>query len=160
MVLRGSSPELPRDDLAHEVDSSLTGQFVNLLRLPRAAHPETEKFILHLDNAAHYKKALVPRWLKRHPEFRLVFLPASSPNLNLIERLWKFPREEALSCWHKTFKEMRAAVSCVLDHLHEYREELDTRVREEFQILRDEDLPVTSAVAAYKESSPLRSAVP
>jgi hypothetical protein len=43
---------------------------------------------------------------------------------------------------------MQAAVSRVLDHLHEYREELDTLMREEFQILRDEDLPVTSAVAA------------
>ena len=95
-----------------------------------------------------YKKALVLQWLKRHPEFRLVFLPAYSPNLNLIERLWKFLREEALSCWHKTFEEMQAAVSRVLDHLHEYREELDTLMREEFQILRDEDLPVTSAVAA------------
>ena len=123
-------------------------QFVNLLRLLRAAHPETEKFILYLDNAAYYKKALVRQWLKRHPEFRLVFLPAYSPNLNLIERLWKFLRKEALSCWHKTFEEMQAAVSRVLDHLHKYREELDTLMREEFQILRDEDLPVTSAVAA------------
>ena len=117
---------------------------------PRAAHPETEKFILYLDNAAYYKKALVRQRLKRHPEFRLAFLPPYSPNLNLIERLWKFLCKEALSCWHKTFEEMQAAVSWVLDHLylHEYREELDTLMREEFQILRDEDLPVTSAVAA------------
>ena len=84
-------------------------QFVNLLRLLRAAHPQTEKFILYLDNAASFKKAVVTEWLKRHPEFRWVFLPADSPNLNLIERLWKFLRKEELSCWHKTFEEMQAA---------------------------------------------------
>ena len=76
------------------------------------------------------------------------FLPTYSPNLNLIERLWKFLRKEALSCWHPTFEAMQAAVSRVLDHLHEYRKELDTLMREEFQILREEDLPVPSAVAA------------
>src|SRR5512135_797287 len=68
-------------------------QFVKLLRLLRAAHPETEKFILYLDNAANFKKSVVTEWLKRHPEFRLVFLPAYSPNLNLIERLWKLVRK-------------------------------------------------------------------
>jgi len=37
-----------------------------------------------------------------HREFRLVPLPAYSPNLNLIERLWKFLRKKALNRWHKT----------------------------------------------------------
>jgi hypothetical protein len=54
-------------------------QFVNLLYRLRAAHPETEKFLLYLDNAASYPKAVVREWLKRHPEFRLVFLPAYFP---------------------------------------------------------------------------------
>ena len=78
----------------------------------------------------------------------MVFLPAYSPNLNPIERLWKLVRKEALSCWHKTFEEMQTAVSRVLEHLDEYRKEFDTLMREEFQILREEDLPIASAVAA------------
>ena len=115
------------------------------------AHPKTKKFILYLDTFDKYYEC--PRgcgtsvW-QRHPQFQLKFLPPYSPNLNLIERLWKLLRKEALSCWHKTFEEMQAAVSRVLDHLHEYRKELDTLMREEFQILREEDLPVPSAVAA------------
>ena len=108
-------------------------QFVNFLRLLRARHPETEKFILYLDNAKYYHAELVQQWLARHPEFHLEFLPAYSPNLNLIERLWKFLRKKAFTRWHKTFEAMEAAVSEVLDHLEDYRVELTTLMAEKFQ---------------------------
>ncbi|HEX2067057.1 MAG TPA: IS630 family transposase [Candidatus Thermoplasmatota archaeon] len=110
-------------------------QFVNLLRLIRASHPEAEKVLLYVDGARYYTKPVVKEWLRRHKEFRLVPLPAYSPNLNLIERLWKFLRSKALSRWHKTFEEMQAAVSGVLDHLSDYRTELTTLMREEFAIV-------------------------
>ena len=87
-------------------------------------------------------------WLRRHPEFRLVTLPAYSPNLNLIERLWKFLRKKALSRWHKTFDEMQAAVALVLDHLADYRAELDTLMTEKFAIIDPEALAEPDAVAA------------
>jgi transposase len=108
-------------------------QFVNLLRVLRERHPQTEKFILYLDNAKYYHAELVKEWLARHPEFHLEFLPAYSPNLNLIERLWKFLRKKAFTRWHKTFEDMEAAVSKVLDHLEDYRDELTTLMTEKFQ---------------------------
>jgi len=123
-------------------------QFVNLLRLLRATHPEVEKFLLYIDGARYYTKPVVKDWLRRHPEFRLVPIPAYSPNLNLIERLWKFLRKKALSRWHKTFAEMQAAVSTVLDHLADYRAELDTLMTEEFPIIDREALGEGDAVAA------------
>ena len=46
--------------------------------------------------------------------FDLKHLPAYSPNLNLIERLWKFLRKEALQKWHPTFEDMQKAVADVL----------------------------------------------
>jgi transposase len=116
-------------------------QFVNLLRLLRERHPETKKFILYLDNAAYYGKPVVLAWLKRHPQFQLVPLPAYSPNLNLIERLWGFLRRKALNRWHQTFAGMQAAVSAVLDHLEDYHEAIATLMSEDFHILEDADLP-------------------
>jgi transposase len=125
---------------------NITGeQFVKLLEALRAKHPETEKFILYLDNARYYSKPVVKEWLAAHREFRLVPLPAYSPNLNLIERLWKFLRKTALNRWHKTFEEMQAAVAGVLDHLDRYRSELDSLMTEEFHILKDDELPLDSA---------------
>src|SRR3954466_7671058 len=125
---------------------NITGeQFVKLLEALRAKHPETEKFILYLDNARYDSKPCVKEWLTAHREFRLVPLPAYSPNLNLIERLWKFLRKTAPNRWHKTFEEMQAAVAGVLDHLDRYRSELDSLMTEEFHILKDDELPLDSA---------------
>src|SRR5947208_10304693 len=97
---------------------NITGeQFVKLMEAMRAKHPGTAKFLLYLDNARYYSKPCVKQWLSAHREFRLVPVPAYSPNLNLIERVWKFVRTEALNRWHRTFEEMQAAVAGVLDRL-------------------------------------------
>jgi transposase len=118
---------------------NITGeQFVKLLEALRAKHPGTEKFIVYLDNARYYSKPCVKEWLAKHREFRLVPLPAYSPNLNLIERLWKFLRKKALNRWHKTFEEMQTAVAEVLDRLDEYRDELATLMTERFAIVEVE----------------------
>src|SRR4051794_13163764 len=118
---------------------NVTGeQFVKLLEALRAKHPDTEKFLLYLDNARYYSKPCVKQWLANHREFRLVPLPAYSPNLNLIERLWKFLRKKALSRWHPTFEAMQGAVAEVLDRLGEYRDELTTLMTERFAIVEVE----------------------
>jgi transposase len=118
---------------------NITGeQFVKLLEALLAKHPDTDKFLLYLDNARYYSKPCVKEWLARHRQFRLVPLPAYSPNLNLIERLWKFLRKKALNRWHVTFEGMQAAVAEVLDRLGDYRDELATLMTERFSIVEVE----------------------
>ncbi len=117
-------------------------QFVNFLRLLRSTHPEVERFILYVDGARYYDSPVVKEWLSRHPEFLLSQIPAYSPNVNLIERLWKFMRAKALCRWHKTFEDMQAAVSEVLDHLEDYRDELGTLMTEKFHIMDKQEIPV------------------
>jgi transposase len=117
-------------------------QFVNFMRVLRSLHPETEKFILYVDGAKYYRSPVVKEWMQRHPEFQLSQLPAYSPNVNLIERMWKFMRAKALGRWHKTFEDMQAAVSDVLDHLDNYRGELQTLMTEKFHIIDKKDIPV------------------
>lgn len=125
---------------------NITGeQFVKLLEKLLARHPEAEKFILYLDDARYYSKPVVKEWLSRHRQFHLVFLPAYSPNLNPIERLWKFLRKTALNRWHETFEAMQEAVAEVLDHLDRYHPELDSLMTEEFHILKDAELPLAPA---------------
>lgn len=58
-------------DIRLSKDNINAQQFVNLLRLLRASHPETEKFLLYLDNARYYHAAVVKEWLARHPEFHI-----------------------------------------------------------------------------------------
>jgi transposase len=123
-------------------------QFVNFLRLLRSEHPQTERFILYVDGARYYDSPVVKEWLKRHPEFHLSQIPAYSPNVNLIERMWKFMRQKALSRWHKTFADMQAAVGEVLDQLEDYRGELRTLMTETFHIIDKEEVPVEYREAA------------
>jgi transposase len=78
------------------------------------------------------------QWLARHRQFRLVPLPAYSPHLNLIERLWKFLRKKAFQRWHVRFEGMQAAVAEVRDRLGESRGELSTLMTERFAIVEAE----------------------
>jgi transposase len=52
---------------------------------------------LVLDNARYQRCALVQA-LARSLRIELLFLPSYSPNLNLIERLWRFVKQECLAC--------------------------------------------------------------
>jgi transposase len=118
---------------------NITGeQFVKLLEALLTKHPGPGRFLLSLDNARYSSKPCVKEWLARHRQFRLVPLPAYSPNLNLIERLWKFLRKKAFQRWHLTFEGMQAAVAEVLDRLGEYRDELSPLMTERFAIVEAE----------------------
>jgi transposase len=114
-------------------------QVIELFSRMQQRHPETKKFILYLDNARYQHARAVREWAeaqKAHGvEFVLDFLPAYSPNLNLIERLWRFLRKHALQQWHPTYEAMQAAVAKVLDHLEEYRDELTTLMTERFHLV-------------------------
>ena len=75
-------------------------------------------------------------------------MPPYSPTVNLIERLWRFLRQKALCRWHETFEAMQEAVSGVLDHLGQYREELATLMVDTFHIIEKQDVPIE-----YKEAA-------
>ena len=51
-------------------------------------------------------------------------------------------RAKALCKWHKTFEDMQAAISEVLDHLGNYRGELQTLMTEKYHIIDQEEIPV------------------
>ena len=105
----------------------------------RSRQPTTKKFILYLDNAKYQHAKLVAEHVEKLRQegvvFVLQFLPAYSPNLNLIERLWKFVRKQALRCWHDTFEAMQAAVAQVLDNLSQYRNQLSTLLTLNFHLV-------------------------
>jgi transposase len=68
-----------------------------------------------LDNARYQRNAVVQA-LAAELGIVLLFLPSYSPNLNLIERLWRFIKRKAVyGRYHPTFADFRAAVQDVLD---------------------------------------------
>lgn len=74
----------------------------------------TGPITLVLDNARYQRNAAVQA-LAARLGITLLFLPSYSPNLNLIERLWKFTKRRALyGRYHPTFADFRAAIEQVL----------------------------------------------
>jgi transposase len=72
---------------------------------------------LVLDNARYQRNAVVQA-LAVEQGLTLLYLPSYSPNLNLIERLWKFIKRRALyGRYHPTFADFRAAIQETLDEL-------------------------------------------
>jgi transposase len=114
-------------------------QVIELMTRLQQRHPETTTFFLYLDNARYQHARAVQEWVEAQKaqgvEFVLDFLPAYSPNLNLIERLWKLLRKHALQQWHATDEAMQEAVAKVLDHLENYREELRALMTERFHLV-------------------------
>ncbi len=75
----------------------------------------TGPITLVLDNARYQRNAVVEA-LAAQLGITLLFLPSYSPNLNLIERLWKFTKRRALyGRYHPTFRDFQAAIQEVLD---------------------------------------------
>ena len=72
---------------------------------------------LVLDNARYQRNAVV-KDLAKELGITLLFLPSYSPNLNLIERLWKFVKRRSLyGRYHPTFAGFRAAIEETIDGL-------------------------------------------
>jgi transposase len=72
---------------------------------------------LVLDNARYQRNAVV-QGLAAQLGIVLLFLPSYSPNLNLIERLWRFmKRKAAYGRYHPTFADFRAAIQDVLERV-------------------------------------------
>lgn len=64
-----------------------------------------------LDNAK-YQRCDMVRACAERLGIELLFLPAYSPNLNLIERFWKFVKKECLNCrYYECFECFNFAIS-------------------------------------------------
>ena len=70
----------------------------------------------------------------RYQRAKLVFLPPYSPNLNLIERLWKFVKKQCLdSRYYAEFQSFsNAIIDCVQKTHSTYKQQLDSLLTLDF----------------------------
>lgn len=89
---------------------------------------------LVLDNA-RYQKCRVVQDLAKSLEIELLYLPTYSPNLNLIERLWKFVKKKCLyGKYYEDFTQFSSAISGCLNDAHlQHKKELDSLLTLRFQ---------------------------
>jgi transposase len=108
-----------------------------LLRLLAGAH-QGIPITLFLDNARYQRCALVQA-VAQELGIELCFLPAYSPNLNLIERLWRFVKKQCLYSKYypdsTSFQE--AILTCIQQAPTTHKEELNQLLTLSFQTFQD-----------------------
>jgi transposase len=108
-----------------------------------------------LDNA-RYQRCKLVQDLAQQLNIELLFLPSYSPNLNLIERFWKFVKKHCL--YSKYYPDAASFQQAILSFIAEaptkHKLELASLLTLKFQTF--EELPVLAEVQPATASSPAR----
>lgn len=125
--------------VSHELITVTNSSYINALSVCELIKTIAEQNIgvpvtLILDNAKYQKCAIVFA-LAESLKVELLYLPSYSPNLNLIERMWKFTKKECLnSKYYTDFTIFSNAISNFLKNVHiEHKDELNSLLTHKFQ---------------------------
>lgn len=98
------------------------------------AHPDKNKIYVITDNARYYKNKTLQEKLKNSRMVQ-IFLPAYSPPLNLIERLWKFMRKKVIDThFTRTFEKFKQKILLFFQNIAQYKEELQSLLTPKFHL--------------------------
>lgn len=132
----------PEEVIVVEADAINAQATIELYKKIQAHNQDKELVYVIGDNARYYRNAELQAWLDKNPRIVQLFLPPYSPNLNLIERLWKFLRKKVINTrFYSTFAEFRQAILAFFEDTNRYKDELQTLITFNFQRLSK---PVTA----------------
>ena len=123
-------------DIVIEEGTSINAQStIALLKKLERKNPKLEQIFVVADNARYYRNRLVIEFLKTS-KIQILFLPSYSPNLNLIERLWRFLKKAVLhNQYYEKFSDFRGAILNFFKNIRHYKAELTSLMTLKFHIL-------------------------
>lgn len=85
---------------------------------------KTKRIKIIVDNAKYYKNKMVKKYIETS-RIELLFLPPYSPNINLIERVWKLLRKKVInSHYYDTFNKFKNTVMDFFNNISELKIEI------------------------------------
>lgn len=106
------------------------------LKKLRKQYPKKNKIYVVLDNA-RYNKSKEVTAMAESCNIQLVYLPAYCPNLNLIERLWKYFKKNVIQ--NKYYEKFEDFVTVIIEFFKNTRKqinELSTLLNFKFGIIK------------------------
>lgn len=131
------------DAETHEItireDDSINAQStIKLFEAIEARYVQAPHIYIIADNARYYRSRLVQEYLV-HSRIKIEFLPSYSPNLNLIERVWKFFHKEVLyNKFYDTYDKFKNQCLGFFENIGKYNNELRTLLTDNFQIIGEQ----------------------
>lgn len=129
----------PQDsEIIFREDKSINAQStMDLLTMVEEKHPELSTIYIIRDNAKYYFNKDVKKYLETS-KIVMIPLPTYSPNLNLIERLWRLLKKKVLyGKYYEKFESFRSSVRKFLtEDVYEIPDEVATLMTERFQIIK------------------------
>jgi transposase len=111
-----------------------------MYQLALEKHPDADKIYIISDNAKYYKNKELTEWIKGTKIIQ-VFLPPYSPNLNLIERLWRFLRKKVINTeFYRTKELFREAIKKFFIDIGKYKSELETLLTLNFRLANSQSI--------------------
>lgn len=99
------------------------------------ANPKAKKIYVISDNARYNRNKALKEWVE-NTKIEQVFLPPYSPNLNLIERLWKFTRKKVIDpVFYRTKEEFRSAILSFFQNIGQFEKELKSLMTLKFRVI-------------------------
>ena len=119
------------------INSASVCEMLRLLRLGHWGEPIT----VVLDNAG-YQRCYLVREYAVLLDINLVLLPSYSPNLNLIERLWKFVKKQSLNnCYYETFDAFKWGIETCLNEVDKkYKVQVASLMNLKFQTFKNNQI--------------------
>ena len=152
-ILKGQTKEIPTNtarqkinlngaldisdfDLVIREDPTLNAQStIALFKQIEERNPLAGTIYVIADNAPYYRSKLVKEHLK-DSKIKIVFLSSYSPNLNLIERLWKFFHKTVqYNQYYSTFSRFKEVSMNFFTNIKDHHQVLRSLLTENFQII-------------------------
>ena len=116
-------------------DSINAQSTIDLFQKLEERYPYAKRIITICDNASYYRSKLVSEYLK-NSRIEIKFLPPYSPNLNLIERLWRFMNTKIRNNkYYEKFLEFKETIFAFFENIPKYKEELKSLLIKNFHII-------------------------
>lgn len=112
---------LKPEHLVYDITDSINAQSTQrLCRKLLRKHPKKTIYLI-CDNARYNRNKMLQNWSSEQ-RIEFVFLPPYSPNLNLIERLWRLMRKEVIdSIYYDTYSKFKNGVIGFFDDIKVYK---------------------------------------
>lgn len=119
-----------------EEENCNADSIARLLEAIKGQYAQAETICLILDNA-RYQKGVTAKSKAEELGIDLVYLPPYSPNLNLIERLWKFFKKKVMkNKYYKDFATFRNAIEQFFKDFSQYKKQLTKLLNFKFGIIK------------------------